>query len=118
MSLIFGYITDFLKIGFILQIYPPFYSHVSNLAISIIFYSGIGYMWLLFGRKFKSVVLLGVFTVAANLICESPIMAFMNTPDYIDAIYGVIGTMIAFLFLILTYKYGIIDCKSDENNTL
>ena len=116
--LIFGYITDFLKIGFILQIYPLFYFHVSNLAISIIFYSGIGYAWLLFGVKFKFVALLGVFTVAANLICESPIMGFMNTPDYIDAIYGIVGTMISFLFLIFTYKYGLIDCKSDKDNTV
>ena len=75
-------------------------------------------MWLLFGVKFKFVALLGAFTAAANLICESPVMAFMNTPDYIDAIYGIAGTIISFLFLIFTYKYGLTACKSDKDSTV
>jgi len=114
VSLILGYMTDFLKIGFILQIYPSFYMHVSNFALSVIFYCGIGYMWLLFGVKFKLVVMLGIFTAAANLICESPLMGFMNTPDYLDAIFGIAGTIIAFVFLTIIFKHGLIikDCTN------
>jgi len=58
--------------------------------------------------------IIGGFTVAANIIFESPLMGFMNTPDYIDAIFGIVGTMLAFLFLVLTYKYGFVEILSDK----
>jgi hypothetical protein len=45
--------------------------------------------------------------IASNLICET-VMGFMNTTDIVDAIYGTIGTAIAFSFLYFTSKYGLI----------
>ena len=82
-------------------------SHISNFSLSLILYLGIGYSWLLFGVKFYKIIFLGLFLIIANLVCEI-FMGFINTPDIIDAIYGIIGIIITFIFLIIVNKYGII----------
>lgn len=86
-------------------------SHISNLSLSMIVYIGIGYTWLLMGHKFFTIGILGVFLIIANLICET-FMVFLNTPDMIDFIYGVIGIGIAFIFLFISHKYGFVETKN------
>lgn len=108
--LILGYLFEFLRIGFILQIYSEFYSHVSNLSISIIFFLGIGLSWIIQGVKFRYITLLGVALTVANVLCET-VMGFMNTPDPLDAIFGVVGTAIAFVYLAMINSRGLITLK-------
>lgn len=81
-------------------------SHISNFVISMIFYLGIGYTWILQKNAFKNVILLGVFVVIANVMCET-VMGFLNTADIIDAVYGIAGTMISFCFLFVVNKCGV-----------
>ena len=81
-------------------------SHISNFSISLIFYLAIGYLWLLFGVKIRNIAILGFVIMIANFICET-LMTFMNTTDIIDAIYGSIGTILGFVFLLLADKYGL-----------
>lgn len=90
-----------------IMISESFHYSVSNLSLSLIFYLAIGLSWLKFGVKFNRIALLGLFIVASNLICET-VVRFMNTPDIVDAIYGIVGTGIAFVFLYSTSKYGLI----------
>ena len=80
-------------------------SHITNFSISLIFYLGVGYSWLIFGVKFRSIVILGLVVLVANFICET-LMGFMNTIDIIDAIYGTVGTIVGFVFLLVADKYG------------
>ncbi|MDL2301582.1 hypothetical protein LJC58_04415 [Lachnospiraceae bacterium OttesenSCG-928-D06] len=75
------------------------HSHISNLSLSMIFYLGLGYSWLQNGVKFRLICGLGVFVVLANVICET-LMGFMNTADIMDAVYGAVGTAMAFVFLL------------------
>lgn len=98
-----------------IMISEVFHYSVSNLSLSLIFYLAIGHFWLTFGEKFYRIVILGIFIIASNFICET-IMGFMNTPDIVDAIYGTIGTAIAFAFLYFTSKYGLIPTKSEKLN--
>jgi hypothetical protein len=56
--------------------------------------------------KFRIIVILGIFLTIANYVCET-FMGFMNTPDIIDVIYGIIGIAIAFVFLFIANKYGL-----------
>jgi hypothetical protein len=105
--LIVGYLFEPLRIGFILDIDPEFYLHVTNLSISIISCLGIGFMWLLYGVKFRYVAGLSAFMAIANLACETA-MGFMNTTDGLDAAYGMVGTAICFVFLLTVYKRGLI----------
>lgn len=81
-------------------------SHISNLSLSLILYLAIGFSWTLQGAQFKKVIALGIIIMTANILCET-IMGFMNTPDIVDAVYGMIGTITAFCFLSISKKYGI-----------
>lgn len=81
-------------------------SHISNLSLSLIFYLAIGFTWTLQGMSFKKISILGIVIIIANILCET-VMGFMNTPDIIDAIYGIIGAVIAFIFLAISKKYGL-----------
>lgn len=88
------------------MINEKFHYSVSNLSLSLIFYLAIGNSWLRHGVKFNRIVILGLFIVASNFISET-IMGFMNTTDLLDAIYGTVGTTIAFIFLYYTNKRGL-----------
>lgn len=96
----------FLRPQFITQNFPDFYLHVSNLGISLIFYLSIGLLWLLLGINFNKIIVLEILFIVANILCET-IMGFMNTPDLIDMVYGIIGTFITYVVLLNTYKKGL-----------
>ncbi|EEG74509.1 hypothetical protein CLOHYLEM_05171 [[Clostridium] hylemonae DSM 15053] len=81
-------------------------SHISNFALSLIFYLGVGFTWILQKMTFKKIIILGLFIIIANIICET-VMGFMNTTDIIDAIYGIVGTLLGFCYLLLVNKYGL-----------
>lgn len=85
-------------------------SHISNLSLSMILYLGIGYSWLINGMKFRYIVILGVILSAGNLLCET-LMGFMNTTDIVDAIYGIIGISVSFVYLFILNKYGLLTAK-------
>lgn len=89
------------------------HSHISNLSLSMIAYTGIGYSWLLSGMKFRFIIALGALLIAGNFVCET-LMGFMNTADIIDAIYGTAGVLAAYLFLFFTNKYGLVKRSSSE----
>lgn len=82
------------------------HSHISNFSLSMIAYLGIGYSWLLFGKKFSLISMVGALFIVANLVCET-LMGFMNTTDIIDAVYGTVGVLAAYVYLFFTYKYGL-----------
>lgn len=83
------------------------HSHISNLSLSLIAYLGIGQSWLLWGVRFRFIMFLGIAMIAGNVVCET-LMGFMNTPDIIDAIYGIFGIVVTFIFLAITNKYGLV----------
>lgn len=95
------------------MINDAFHYHISNLSLSLLFYIGIGYSWLLSGMCFRYIVILGLCVIGGNFVCEI-FMDFMNTADILDAIYGTIGTAIAFVFLFLTHKYGLEPLTSND----
>lgn len=83
-------------------------SHISNFSLSLLVVIAIGYSWLLQGIEFWKIVLLGIMAGAANIICET-MMGFMNTPDIIDAVYGIVGTATSLCFLLYTKLHGLTD---------
>ena len=90
-----------------IMINESFHYSVSNLSLSLIFYLSVGHSWITLGKKIHCIIILGLFIIASNFICETA-MGFMNTTDIRDAIYGTIGTLIAFIFLYFTNKYGLV----------
>ncbi len=98
--------SDFLRPEFILELMPGFYGHISNFSLSYMLYAGIGYFWLMMGIKFRYIVFLGITILASNFIYELYI-PILNTPDIIDAFFGVAGTILGFLFLFYVQKFGL-----------
>ena len=90
-------------------------SHLTNLALGMILYLVVGYIWLIFGIHFRFITLFGIFMILANIICET-VVTFMNTPDIIDAIYGIVGIVIVFVFLYVIDKHGFIAVKKETKN--
>lgn len=88
-------------------------SHISNFSLSLMSYLGIGFIWMMGGIRFRNIILLGIVYIIGNLLCET-VMTFLNTPDIIDAYYGILGTAISFLFLVVTKKYGLVPIKSKQ----
>lgn len=82
-------------------------SHISNFVLSLVFYLGVGFTWVLKKMTLRKIIILGLFIIIANIICET-VMSFMNTTDIIDAIYGMAGTLIGFCYLLVVNKYGLI----------
>lgn len=89
------------------------HSHISNLSLSMIAFVGIGSSWLLSGMKFRSITILGALLIAGNFVCET-LMGFMNTTDVIDAIYGTVGVLAAYVYLFFTNKYGLVERPSGK----
>lgn len=88
-------------------------SHISNFSLSLMSYLGIGFIWLMGGIEFRSIILLGVVFIVGNLLCET-VMTFLNTPDIVDAYFGFLGTVVSFLFLFVTKKYGLTPIKAEN----
>src|SRR5690606_7373380 len=94
------------RLNFILEQMPDFYLHISNFALSYLFFAGVGYFWLMMGVRFRYIVVFGIALLLANLIYELYI-PLLNTPDIVDAYFGFTGILLGFLFLYYVYKYGL-----------
>lgn len=104
--LFMGRKNESLKLMFLLESWPYFYKNVSNFAISYVLFSGIGYIWLLLGINLKKIIFLGLAFLLCNFVYEV-FIPILNTPDINDAYFGFAGTALAFIFLLLTKKYGL-----------
>ena len=66
-----------------------------------------GYIIILFDVKFRYVIALGISLILGNFIYEL-FLSIINTKDIIDAIYGLTGCLLSFVYLALLKKYGLI----------
>ena len=89
----------------ILNVLPDLYDHVSNLSISFIGYITIGYFGLMNDMKTKQMIVIGIAIIMINLVVEF-FISFLNTSDWIDAVYGICGVMFGFIFLFTAKKSG------------
>ena len=105
--LFMGRNMEALRSGLILEVAPDFYTHVSNFAISYLLYVAIGYQWLMAGTTLKPIIWLGLAILLCNFIYEI-FIPFINTPDPMDAIYGLVGTMLGFLVLWVIDRHGLV----------
>lgn len=80
-------------------------SHITNLNISLMLCTLIGYLLLCYKKKYIHTIIIGILTICANLIYET-LLPFINTTDFIDAIYGIIGVVISLVYLYFIDKKG------------
>ena len=55
----------------------------------------------------KRIILLCCIMAVLNLVCETVISGAFNTPDMVDAVFGIAGAAIALLILLLTNRFGL-----------
>ena len=80
-------------------------SHITNFNISLMLCTLIGYLLLCYKKKYIHTIIIGILIICANLIYEI-LLPFINTTDFIDAIYGIIGVVISLVYLYFIDKKG------------
>lgn len=83
-------------------------SHITNFTISLMICTLIGYLVLCYKKKYSTTIKIGLVIIIMNLIYET-ILPLINTIDFIDAIYGIIGVIISLLYLYFIDKKGFKD---------
>lgn len=79
-------------------------------------FAGAGYFWLMMGVKIRYIIFLGAAIVACNFIYELWIN-ILNTPDIVDAYFGVAGVVLAYVFLFVTHSFGLKPNPLPEKST-
>lgn len=105
LILFFGRNFEWLRISWLLNLFPDFYSHISNFSILFTIYITMGYVGLWFGIKLKSIAVIGLVLLSVNFIIEF-LVTFLNTPDMVDAVYGLFWVMAGFVYLYFIKRYG------------
>ncbi len=102
-----GRSLEALRPDLVLGAAPGFYTHVSNFFLSYLLVTGVGYMWQMFGLGLRPIVLLGLAVMLCNLVYES-FVPVLNTPDPVDAYYGLVGAALGLALLGVIDRYGMI----------
>lgn len=81
--------------------------HISNFALCMLLMLILGITVLSFDGKFRGITAAALVMSVLNIGYEC-FIPIRNTPDILDAVFGVIGVAIAYVFLILLRKNGLI----------
>ena len=89
------------------KILPEFIlAHATNFALCLFLLLIIGFIILMFTGKIKAITIIAAVVAVCSVIYEC-FLPMLNTPDVIDAVFGVCGTLVAYLHLLLLKKKGI-----------
>ena len=81
--------------------------HITNFALCMLLLLIFGITVLSFGGKLRSITAAALIMSVLNIVYES-FLPILNTPDIPDAVFGVIGVAVAYVFLIILRKNGLI----------
>lgn len=81
--------------------------HIANFAFCMLLLLIFGITVLSFGGKLRSITAAALIMSVLNIVYEC-FLPILNTPDIPDAVFGVIGVAVAYVFLIMLRKNGLI----------
>ena len=81
--------------------------HITNFAFCMLLLLIFGITVLSFGGKLRSITAAALIMSVLNIVYEC-FLPILNTPDIPDAVFGVIGVAVAYVFLIMLRKNGLI----------
>lgn len=81
--------------------------HITNFALCMLLLLIFGITVLSFGEKLRSITAAALIMSVLNIVYEC-FLPILNTPDIPDAVFGVIGVAVAYVFLIILRKNGLI----------
>lgn len=82
--------------------------HVTNFSLSLMLSIFTGFTVLISGGKMKIIRIISIIIVFINLVYEV-FVPILNTPDFVDALAGIIGVVISYLYLSRLDRNGLID---------
>lgn len=90
------------------RLLPDFlFDHITNFALCMLLLLIFGITVLSFGGKLRSITAAALIMSVLNIVYEC-FLPILNTPDIPDAVFGVIGVAVAYVFLIMLRKNGLI----------
>ena len=81
--------------------------HITNFALCMLLLLIFGITVLSFGGKLRSITAAALIMSVLNIVYEC-FLPILNTPDIPDAVFGVIGVAVVYVFLIMLSKNGLI----------
>lgn len=81
--------------------------HITNFALCMLLLLIFGITVLSFGGKLRSITAAALIMSVLNIVYEC-FLPILNTPDIPDAVFGVIGVAVTYVFLIMLRKNGLI----------
>ena len=81
--------------------------HITNFALCMLLLLIFGITVLSFGGKLRSITAAALIMSVLNIVYEC-FLPILNTPDIPDAVFRVIGVAVAYVFLIMLRKNGLI----------
>lgn len=81
--------------------------HITNFALCMLLLLIFGITVLSFGGKLRSITAAALIMSVLNIVYEC-FLPILNTPDIPDAVFGVIGVAVAYVFLTMLRKNGLI----------
>ena len=81
--------------------------HITNFALCMLLLLIFGITVLSFGGKLRSITAAALIMSVLNIVYEC-FLPILNTADIPDAVFGVIGVAVAYVFLIMLRKNGLI----------
>ena len=97
---------DSLRFDILNNLFPDYYQHISNFSISFMLILVSGYTAVLVNKSLKVTYIYALILIAVNVIYEL-FLPFINTMDIIDAYYGIVGSLMPFLYLIPYQRHGV-----------
>lgn len=85
---------------------PEFYTHTTNLLLSLMGVLGYGFFRLLYGATIRELAIVTGVMIGANYAYEL-FLTLWNTRDIIDAHYGLAGSLLAFAYLTSVKLWGL-----------
>ena len=82
-------------------------SHITDLALCMMVLLIIGFVILCFGGRLRIVSIAALLIAVLGIIYEC-FLPFLNTPDIWDAVFGFSGTAVAYIYLIMLKRNGLI----------
>jgi len=95
-----------LQFRFLLALFPAYHTHISNFSISFLLVLVAGYSSIMMTKKLSYSIFVAFLIAMMNIVYELYV-PILNTPDIIDAYYGVVGSFSPLIYLVFYQKYGL-----------
>ena len=91
-----------------LKLLPDFILlHITNFALCMMVLLIFGFVFICFGGKLKIITIVTTVIALIGVVYEC-FLPFLNTPDIWDAVFGVIGTAVAYIYLVMFKRNGLV----------